>query len=272
MFSKMLGAMSVAKAGETIKGLGFDGVDLTVRPQGHVLPENVRRDLPEAVKTLKGIGLSVPMLTTAVTDASEPHAEDVFATAAQCGVKRLKLGYWRYDGFGKLHEQMNVVRKLLVGLERLALKHGVVAGIHTHSGPFMSAHAGVVHLLMKDTDPKAICAYVDPGHLTVEGGYRGWQIGLDLLSGRIGMVAVKDFGWFQEAPGQKKWKHKLVPLCEGMVPWPDVFKHLRQVGFDGPVSVHSEYQGSHSFRDLTVEQLIEQTRQDVAYLRQAMRA
>jgi hypothetical protein len=26
--------------------IGFDGVDLTVRPKGHVLPDNVEKDLP----------------------------------------------------------------------------------------------------------------------------------------------------------------------------------------------------------------------------------
>jgi sugar phosphate isomerase/epimerase len=62
----------------------------------------------------------------------------------------------------------------------------------------------------------------------------------------------------------------MVPLQRGVVAWPEVFACLRQIGFDGWVSVHSEYQGSHSWRDLTVEELIEQTREDLKYLRWAM--
>ena len=83
------------------------------------------------------------------------------------------------------------------------------------------------------------------------------------------MVAVKDFGWSQEEPGSKNWASGLVPLAQGMVPWPDVFAKLKAAGFDGVVSVHSEYKGAHSFlgKDCTTEQLVEQTRKDLAYLR-----
>ena len=42
--------------------------------------------------------------------------------------------------------------------------------------------------------------------------------------------------------------------------------------FDGWVSVHSEYQGSHSWRDLKVQEVIDQTRQDLAYLGKVLAA
>ena len=45
---------------------------------------------------------------------------------------------------------------------------------------------------------------------------------------------------------------------------------LQQVGFDGWVSVHSEYQGGHSLKDMTVPEVVEQTRADLAYLRKAV--
>ena len=44
MFSKHLGALSIPEAGQAIKGLGFDGVDLTVRPGGHVEPIGPKAD------------------------------------------------------------------------------------------------------------------------------------------------------------------------------------------------------------------------------------
>jgi hypothetical protein len=49
-----------------------------------------------------------------------------------------------------------------------------------------------------------------------------------------------------------------------------VFACLKQIGFKGYVSVHSEYQGGSSWRDLNLEELIEQTKKDVAYLRTVM--
>ncbi|MBM3889643.1 MAG: sugar phosphate isomerase/epimerase, partial [Verrucomicrobia bacterium] len=138
MFSKMLGKLSVADAAKTIKSLGFQGVDLTVRPGGHLLPENVRRDLPVAVQAIHAAGLEMPMLTTGVVDASAPYSEDIFATAASCGAKYLKLGYWRYQKFGTLRAEMDTCRRALAGIAKLAAKHEVVAGLHIHSNSFLS--------------------------------------------------------------------------------------------------------------------------------------
>ena len=272
MFSKMLGDYPIKKAGQVIKSLGFDGVDLTVRTGGHVLPEEVGRKLPEAVRILGDLGLTVPMITTGIAAPADPCAEEIFRVAAACGIVRLKLGYWRYDGFGHLRRQIEEVRGYLDGIEALAKRHGVWAGIHNHSGEFVSALPTVVASLLEGRDPDAIGAYFDPGHATAEGGVSGWKMGLDLLAGRVRLVAVKSFGWLSEKTpaGEVRWRATLVPLAEGTVRWAEVFALLRRAGFDGVVSVHSEYQGPHSWRDLDTEHLIEQTRQDLAHLRSAM--
>jgi len=272
MFSKMLQEFSVAKAGEIIADLGFEGVDLTVRPGGHVRPENVTADLPPAVATLRDMGLSVPMITTAIVAAEEPQAEEIFRAAAECDIPQLKLGYWHYEGFGRLKAQLDAVRATLHGLQALAQKYGVQANIHLHSGNFLSANPAVVWRLLEGFDPQALGAYVDPGHMAVEGGYAGWKQGLDLLADRISLVAVKDFGWFREEDeaGRVRWQHKLMPLREGIVPWPEVFRCLGQIGFDGTVSLHSEYKGRHAWRDLTTAELIAQTREDLQYLREVL--
>src|SRR5687768_5304447 len=91
MFSKHLAPLSVPEAGAAVRELGFDGLDLTVRPGGHVLPENVKEALPAAVTALRDMGLTIPMITTGIVDAEESHADAIFATAAACGIRRLKL-------------------------------------------------------------------------------------------------------------------------------------------------------------------------------------
>ena len=70
---------------------GFEGIDLSVRPGGHVLPENVERDLPAAVKAAQKQRLSIPMMVTGITDATDPLTERILKTAADQGVK-LPLG------------------------------------------------------------------------------------------------------------------------------------------------------------------------------------
>jgi sugar phosphate isomerase/epimerase len=243
LFSKHLGSLSVAEAGRAIADLGFEGVDLTVRPRGHVLPENARAELVGAVRTLADLGLAVPLITTGITAADDPYAVDIFETAAKAGVPNLKLGYWRYGEFGTFRSRMDEIARKLDGLEALAQRTGVRAVIHIHSGDNMSALAPVVWHWIVDRDPAAIGAYADPGHMVVEGGLGGWRMGLDLLGERIAVVAFKDYTWqATEGPsGEPQMARVAVPLGQGMVPWPEVLDCLQGVGFDGWISVHREY-------------------------------
>jgi sugar phosphate isomerase/epimerase len=265
MFSKMLkrtGGLSVAEAGNRIADLGFDGVDLTVRPGGHVDPEAAADRLPEAVATLEEKGLSVPMVTTSITGADEAHAEEIFAVADAEGVDYLKLGYWDCGGGGSVHDGIGAMRENVEGIREMAASYDVTPAVHTHSGDFLSANPALFWETLREGDPENLGIYVDPGHLTLEGGLSGRDMTIDLVGEYVTMVSVKDVGWFREESGDGvAWEHRMIPLDEGMVPWGSVFDTLRKVGFDGPVSIHSEY------GDLDLEGLLEQTEADVAYLR-----
>jgi sugar phosphate isomerase/epimerase len=243
LFSKHLGDLPVAKAGEVIAGLGFAGVDLTVRPGGHVLPENASCELVGAVRTLANLGLAVPLVTTGITSADDPYAREIFGSASVAGVPELKLGYWRYEGLGTIRSAIDAAARDLDGIEALAQRTGVRAVIHNHSGNFLSALAPVVWQLIADRDPAAVGAYADPAHLMVEGGLGGWRMALDLLGNRIAVCAFKDYLWETEIDetGKPRLVRVAKPLAAGMVPWPEVVSCLRQVGFDGWVSLHREY-------------------------------
>lgn len=267
MFSKMLQELPIADTADAMARLGFDGVDLTVRDKGHILPENVVAELPSACEVFREKGLEVGMLTTAITSAEDEHAEAVFGTASECGVKFLKLGYWTYQGFGSMQRQIDEVRADLRGLEALAEEHGVNATIHTHSGNFMTADLPVCHMLTEGLNPDAIGIYVDAGHIVLEGGYGVWKQGLDLVSDRIRLIAAKNLGWFQEKEaetGRVAWKRKVVPCDEGMTDWREFFGCLKAIGYDGYVSMHSEY------TDLKLDALIAQTEADLKLMKDVL--
>ena len=126
----------------------------------------------------------------------------------------------------------------------------------------------VIWTLLRDRNPEHVAAYFDPGHAAVEGGLGGWRQALELLGPRIRLVAVKDFDWKSE-PGRPKavWRSRQVPLKDGLVPWPEFFEALAALRYDGPVSLHSEYKGSHSWRDLSTEALLAQTAEDLAFVK-----
>ena len=93
---------------------------------------------------------------------------------------------------------------------------------------------------------------------------------MDLLKDRISMLAVKDFCWAEgkhRYAGARRHSVEFTTLEKGNTPWEQVLKLLKQIGFKGPVSFHSEYQGKASFQDLTVEQVFEQTDRDLKLFR-----
>ena len=52
---------------EVFRNIGLEGLDLMVRPGGHIQPADVERELPSAARAAKEHGLSIQMLTTGVT-------------------------------------------------------------------------------------------------------------------------------------------------------------------------------------------------------------
>lgn len=238
-FSKHLADLDYLQLGKTLKQLGFPAVDLTVRPQGHVLPERAAEDLPRAVHTLREQGVEVPMITTALNTATEAAARPILSTAGKLAVPYFKPGYYRYRDLKRLHERLKETREQMRGLTELGRQCGIQAGFHNHSGAdYIGAAIWDAWEVVRDLDPQWAGFYFDPCHAVAEGGLGGWNIGFHLLAPRIKMVAAKDFYW-EKAGG--KWRMKMCPLGEGMVPWPGVFQQLAAAGFRGPLSLHLEY-------------------------------
>jgi len=239
LFSKHLPKLNYRELARTVKQIGFDGVDLTVRPEGHVLPEHVARDLPKAFDTLRGAGLVVPMITTDLTSASQPAARPALATAGRLGISRFKLGYWRYSETESIDTRIAEVRHEVAGLVLLGKEHGVTAGYHNHSGNNVGAAVWDIRAIIGDMDERQIGYYFDPCHATAEGGEGGWKISTRMVLPRTRMVAIKDFYW--EKTGSK-WEMHMCPLGQGMVHWREFFALAAAAGFDGPISMHAEYE------------------------------
>lgn len=269
MFAKHLQEWPLEQAGQVVKSMGFDGIDLTVRGGGYVLPESVVDGLPAAIKTLADCGLEVPMLTTGIIDVTTDNSEQLMATAGECGVKELKLGYHTYKQFGEFRALMDSAKQQLEGIAAAAKKHGVRGNLHIHQNRFLTANPAIVWWLLEGTDPDCLGAYLDPGHMVIEGGVDVWRQGLELLGPRANLMAVKSMAWTFEANKGRtgQWVNRMFPLHRGMVDWVHVWKCLDQLGFDGVVSLHSEYQGSHSWYDMTIEEVVDQTREDFGYLK-----
>jgi sugar phosphate isomerase/epimerase len=270
LFTDNLADLSIPACFDAAGKIGFDGLDLTVRPGGHVKPENADRGLAEARKAADAAGMSIDMISTAVSDVTSPHAESIFAAASHYGIRTIKLGYWKYEPFGTAARQIEQTRARLAGIVRLARKYQVLPCIHIHSGRSPVASGPLLYMLLEEFKPGEVGAYVDPMHMTVEGGNGGWEIGLDLLAPWVSLVGVKNFRWDateRDRFGQQRFRTTYTPLADGQAPLPEFVTRLRELGYDGTYSLHSEYKGGSSFRQLATPELLEQTEADLKFFK-----
>lgn len=240
IFSKHLQFLEGRRMAQAARELGFDAVDLTVRPGGHVEPERVAEELPPLVRLIREEGLEVEMVTSGIVDAETPHAEAVLATLAELGIRRYRWGGFDYAPTGSIPAQLEALRPRVERLARLNARYKVCAMYHTHSGiGRVGASIWDLYLLLKDFDPELVSVNYDTAHATVEGGFGGWIHSLRLVGPMLKGVAVKDFRWARDERG--RWRPQWCPLGEGMVDFPKFFEMLAGLGFQGPLQVHYEY-------------------------------
>jgi sugar phosphate isomerase/epimerase len=237
IFSKHFPNMNWQRLAQSARKLGFSGVDLTVRPGGHVLPERAAADLPDAVEAIRAEGLTVPMITTGLTSANDPTAKAILSTAGKLSIPFFKPGYYRYS-FIDVRSELSKAMADFRGLAQLSERYDVQAGFHNHDS-YVGAQLWDIAQTLDQLDPKWIGYYFDVRHAVCEGGAAGWKIAFNLVAPRLKMIAVKDFYWEKTGKG---WRQVNCPLGQGMVDWKVYLKLLRQANFHGPISLHLEYE------------------------------
>ena len=264
LFSKHLPHLGYKEMATTLKQMGFAGVDLTTRPKGHVLPENVERDLPRVHEALAAEGVSIPMITTGLLSRNDPSARPMLYTAAKLGIPYFKIGYYKFKDVPKLDSYLTQVKADVESLAAIAQHAGITGGFHNHSGAYVGSSLWDHWWVLRDTDPAAVGFYYDPCHATIEGGDAGWEIGFHRVKSKLKMVACKDFFW-QKVNG--KWNATMCPLGEGMVNYPKFFQMLKASGFTGPISLHVEYKIEAPTESQRIEREMAAIERDYKYLR-----
>lgn len=271
-FTKSFQDWTIPVVCQRFREIGLQGLDLTVRPNGIILPKDAPQQLPLAMKAASDAGLKIPLLTTMIDEPNE-ESEKLLAVAGELGIRYAKIGYFKYKPFGTLVKQMDDVRRQLAVLVKMFKKHGVLPIVHIHSGANIPSHGTMLYELLRDFDPADIGAYGDMLHMALEGGMEGWRQGLDLIAPWLVWVAVKNFDWHagpRDALGAIPWSSRVVPVADGISPIPAFVAQLKKMGFAGRYSLHSEYKGNHSFKDLDTEACLKQTVEDLAFFKRVL--
>jgi len=222
---------------DTIKMGGVDGLDLTVRPKGSVLPEKVAEDLPVVAEMARKNGLLIEMMVSNITSAETPNAKNVLKIAAQHGIKHYRMGYFRYNDDEKAKETIARAKTKIQSLIDINAQWGIQGGYQNHTGNYFGAPLWDLIGVLERVASPWISSQFDIYHAYSE-GYRSWQVSMEMMASKIGSLAVKDFTW---EINNGKAKIKKVPLGQGIVDLDGFFKNIKNMNISAPITLHIEY-------------------------------
>lgn len=255
------------------KELGYDAVEFTVgykeavwdkRSEWHLPLQGIEEAVPEAKKALDRYRMPLACLSTGLSYRDLDQLRRVFWAASELGCPHVRVGTEGYDPEVGFWRQLSKAVEGWREVEKLAREFNVKAVAEIHMGTIIPS-ASSAYNFVKHFDNKFVGVIFDPGNMAVE-GYESWRMGLDILGEYLTHVHVKN-----PAPVRKdgKWVWDWVALDEGMVNWREVIRVLKEVGYEGALSVEDFSRLPPEISDPRKTEM-ERARQDLEFLRKAL--
>ena len=138
VFTKPWKEMSLSELGQFVSDLGFDGVELPVRPGFQVEPKNVRDGLMQAVEIFSKYGIEI-------NSVAGPTDEATIAACGEAGVSIIRICVSiSEDGYMATEARL---QREYDDLVPLLDEQGVTLGIQNHYGPDICNAMGIRHLI-----------------------------------------------------------------------------------------------------------------------------
>ncbi|WP_169418879.1 hypothetical protein [Ramlibacter agri] len=264
------------KIGEALLACGYAAVDLTVRADGHVLPQNVKTHLPDMLKGIRSTGAICDHIGVNFTPLTDPlntswlvaeNVEEVLAVAGANGIKRyrfnnaggtavpgttgtLTLASFANNTFGDtMSALLDGVRVNHERLAALNAKYGNLCGVaHTH-GSNIGTSVYDYDYAMRDIDPSLIAINLAISHTAgaALGGASNpaWELQMRRHMPRIKCTAVEDMKATVNASTGALSGTTIEPLPGtkggGVINWDNFYGHLLRGGFSGAAESQIEY-------------------------------
>ena len=229
-----------------VSGLGFDGIELPVRPGFQVEPEGISRYLPQAVRLLADFGLTVTSVA-GTTDAA------TIAACAECQVPLLRtmvpIGP---EGYVAAEAR---ARREYDALLPLLQSSGVTVGVQNHYGRYVCHALGLCRLL-DGYDPRLVGAVWDAAHTALSGEEP--ELALEIIWPHLTLVNLKNAFWRpvsgpETAPTE--WEAYWTDGRHGLASWPRVAAELKRRGYAGTICLTAEYSDEQAVDRLIGEDL-----------------
>lgn len=246
VFTKPWKAPSVNELGAFVREMGFDGIELPVRPGYQVTPETVQT-LAQVARQLAEHGVSI-------ASVAGPTDQATIEACAEAGVPIIRICISIPKDRGYLEHEAQVQREF-DALVPLLERCGVAIGVQNHAGRDVANAMGIRHLIER-YDPRHICAVLDPAHCAIQGEIP--ELALDIVWSHLRMVNLKNAVW-QRTNGPEalvaQYKSYWTNGRQGLCSWPRVVEILKERQYDGPVCLTAEYSDHEAVDRLITEDL-----------------
>ena len=264
-FIKFLQDLSYEEMARTLKEIGFDGAEVTVRKGGYIKPESAVDELPKLAEVFAQHNLKINIMTTDIVDVESPHAESILKSAEGLGIKRYRMGFCRYDMKTLIKPQLESLKSKFKELASLNRETRMTGAYQNHAGgKYMGASFWDLQQLLSDIPVKEIGCIFDIRHAVAEGS-GAWQVYYDIIKPHISALSAKDFHWAKKKANDKRLSPVHCPLGTGQVDYKKFLKQFKQDFESALVTLHVEYLPKAS-----AEANISAIKRDFAFLRKTM--
>lgn len=233
VFTKPWRADTLDQLADRVAAMGFDGVELTVRPGYQVEPETAERELRAAVALLADRGLCVPSV-------AGPREPNVVRACGAAGVPILRV-FEQIDRAAGFDASIDRLRRDYDDLAPVLRESGVILGIQNHSG-YCPGSAAAMRLLLRDTDPDRFGIVLDPAHCALDGEPE--SLAVDTAWPRLALVNLKNARYREterDEHGARQWEVEWVGGTDGLCSWPLVARTLEARGYRGDLCLSAQY-------------------------------
>jgi sugar phosphate isomerase/epimerase len=236
----------IAELGRHVSDLGFNGIELPVRPGFQVEPERVEQELPRAARQLADFGLKI-------TSVAGPTDEPTMAACAEAGIPIIRIcvgigpeGYLASEA--RLQKEYDALVPLLD-------RYGVTLGIQNHCDRCVCNAMGLRSLIGR-YEPRHVAAVWDAAHNALNG--EDPELAIDIVESHLCMVNLKNAFW-QRKNGPEaehaQWRPYWTTGRHGLASWPRVAAELKQRNYTGVLCLTAEYSDEPAVNRLIAEDL-----------------
>ena len=232
VFTKPWPGKSIDELGHFVHWLGFDGIELPVRPGYPVNPENVGKELSRAVKSLAKDNV-------AIYSIAGTASEQMIAACGDAGIPTIRImAPIGPEGYLRTEERM---RREFDALLPILERHKVRIGVQNHSGKFVCNAMGL-RTLLSGYDPKFIGAVWDAAHNALQGEEP--ELAIEIVWSHLCMANLKNAVWKRSNPPEvsaAEWTPYWIKGNEGLASWKRVSAELKRRAYSGVVCLTAEY-------------------------------